>query len=202
MRQNILDVAKDLFLLHGIRAVKMDDIAASLKMSKRTLYECYDNKKDLLFDVLTLILEMHHKKMEAYSKTCSNVMDMLIELFRIQTDVYAQTNPLFFKDLERYPDLFDKFHELHEDRSKAAREFFKRGVEEEYFRSNVNYEIILQIGNDVSMLIRTNEKYKVFSAPEVFYSYVCTMIRGICTEKGVARIDEFIANLKNKDAQE
>ena len=50
MKDKILDTANSLFNERGVKAVKMDDISNSLSISKRTLYEIYDNKEDLLFE--------------------------------------------------------------------------------------------------------------------------------------------------------
>ena len=56
LRGRILDVAMHAFATKGIRAVKMDDIAQSLTISKRTLYELYDNKEKLLLEAT------HHRR--------------------------------------------------------------------------------------------------------------------------------------------
>lgn len=50
LRPRILETAMTLFRKHGIRQVKMDDIAATLGISKRTLYELYANKEKLLLE--------------------------------------------------------------------------------------------------------------------------------------------------------
>ena len=49
LKDKILTTAMTAFARNGIRAVKMDDIANALSISKRTLYEVYRNKEDLLF---------------------------------------------------------------------------------------------------------------------------------------------------------
>ena len=50
LKDRILSTAMADFAARGIRAVKMDDIANALSISKRTLYEVYENKEDLLFE--------------------------------------------------------------------------------------------------------------------------------------------------------
>ena len=52
LKEKILITAINLFHKHGIRSVKMDDIANELKISKRTLYEIYSNKEELLLEVV------------------------------------------------------------------------------------------------------------------------------------------------------
>lgn len=50
LKGKILTAAMAAFTKKGIKAVKMDDIAAALSISKRTLYELYENKEDLLLE--------------------------------------------------------------------------------------------------------------------------------------------------------
>ena len=48
LRERIIETSMRAFAAHGIRAVKMDDIARLLGISKRTLYELYENKETVL----------------------------------------------------------------------------------------------------------------------------------------------------------
>ena len=190
----ILPMAREAFRLHGIRAVKMDDLAASLKMSKRTLYETYQNKEALLIDVLRLTMEEHHAVMQEFKEHNNDVMDLIIEHFRIQTENYAETNPLFFKDLKFYPDLTDKFRDIEKCNEEKTMEVFARGIEEGYFRPEVNYEFVAKVGRQFSIVFRTQEDFSQYDMHEVFISFVCTLLRGICTEKGIAKLDSFLQN--------
>ena len=190
----ILPMAREAFRLHGIRAVKMDDLAASLKMSKRTLYETYQNKEALLIDVLRLTMNEHHAVMQEFKEHNNDVMDLIIEHFRIQTENYAETNPLFFKDLKFYPDLTDKFRDIEKCNEEKTMEVFARGIEEGYFRPEVNYEFIAKVGRQFSIIFRTQEDFSQYDMHEVFISFVCTLLRGICTEKGIAKLDSFLQN--------
>jgi AcrR family transcriptional regulator len=192
----ILPMAREAFRLHGIRAVKMDDLAASLKMSKRTLYETYQNKEALLIDVLRLTMEEHHAVMQEFKEHNNDVMDLIIEHFRIQTENYAETNPLFFKDLKFYPDLTDKFRDIEKCNEEKTMKVFARGIEEGYFRPEVNYEFIAKVGRQFSIIFRTQEDFSQYDMHEVFISFVCTLLRGICTEKGIAKLDSFLQNNK------
>lgn len=192
LKATILPMAREAFRLHGIRAVKMDDLASALKMSKRTLYETYQNKEALLIDILRQSMEEHHTAMETFKKQNNDVMDLILEHFRIQTEIYSNTNPQFFRDLKFYPGLTDKFRDVENDNQEKTMEVFRRGIEEGYFRKEVNYEFICRIGRQFSFLFRTQEEYAQYDMREVFVSFVCTLLRGICTDKGVAKLDSFL----------
>ena len=162
LKATILPMAREAFRLHGIRAVKMDDLASALKMSKRTLYETYQNKEALLIDVLRLSMEEHHATMEAFKMQNNDVMDLILEHFRIQTEIYSNTNPQFFRDLKFYPGLTDKFHDVENDNQVKTMEVFRRGIEEGYFRPEVNHDFILKICRHLSFVFRTHQEYSMY----------------------------------------
>ena len=130
LKATILPLAREAFRLHGIRAVKMDDLASSLKMSKRTLYETYQNKEALLIDVLRLAMEEHRATLDKFKAQNDDVMDLIIEHFRIRTENYSNTNPLFFRDLKFYPNLTDEFRDVEKFNLERTMEVFARGIEE------------------------------------------------------------------------
>jgi AcrR family transcriptional regulator len=170
----------------------MDDLASALKMSKRTLYETYQNKEALLIDVLRLSMEEHQAVMDEFKARNNDVMDLIIEHFKIQTERYSKTNPLFFSDLKFYPGLTDEFRDIEKCNQEKTMAVFARGIEEGYFRSEVNYEFISKVGRQFSIIFRTQEEYAMYDMREIFVSFVCTLLRGICTEKGIAKLDSFL----------
>ena len=194
LKATILPMAREAFRLHGIRAVKMDDLASALKMSKRTLYETYQNKEALLIDVLRLSMEEHQAVMDEFKARNNDVMDLIIEHFKIRTERYSKTNPLFFSDLKFYPGLTDKFRDIEKCNQEKTMAVFARGIEEGYFRPEVNYEFVSKIGRQFSIIFRTQEEYAMYDMREIFVSFVCTLLRGICTEKGIAKLDFFLQN--------
>lgn len=192
LKQQIVSVAHDAFITLGIKAVKMDDIAASLKISKRTLYETYQNKEELLYDVLVEAIKEQDAKMEAFAQENDDTMDLLLELFRMHTEVYARTNPLFFSELIRYPEVAARLKAFRGEDENKYKEFFDKGIAEGYFREDVNYKLLVKISRDMHILFRSDEDYKSYGIREIFFSFICSLLRGVCTQKGVARLDEFL----------
>lgn len=189
LKETILTKAKSMFIEQGIRAVKMDDIATGLKMSKRTLYEVYNNKYELLTDVLVRMRDENREKMTEFAKSSDNVMDVLIFFLRQQAEMYSSTNPNFFTDLNRYPELLYRLRENDKQKESSIVEFFERGREEGYFMSHVNYSLFNNVSVNVLRDLRVNPQYKGFDVKDVFNSVVYVLVRGICTQKGIARLD-------------
>ena len=62
VKEHIVLAAAKSFAQKGVKTVRMDDIAAGLSISKRTLYELFHDKEDLLLDVMKL----HREEMQEY----------------------------------------------------------------------------------------------------------------------------------------
>lgn len=103
LKGKILKTAMEQFLLHGIKKIKMDDIAKILGISKRTLYEIYQDKEQLLYEGL-LETEEH---IDAYLLNYAqggkrNAVEILMESYYIQVDAFSHINPQFFIDIPKY----------------------------------------------------------------------------------------------------
>lgn len=60
----------------------MDDIAADLSISKRTLYELFHDKEDLLLDVMRLHREEMKKSMEEIASKAENVLEVILRFYQ------------------------------------------------------------------------------------------------------------------------
>lgn len=189
MKDRIMDAATRLFHQHGIKSVKMDDIASSLSMSKRTLYEIYGNKEDLLCEVVKMHEEQHHNRLVESTRQKSNVIDIVVEVYRMLILEVKEVNPLFFEELQMYPQLLEYLHSRREEHRKQTMDFMKRGVAEGFFRDDVNYEIIQKMFDMTTLYMMNNFLYKQYPIEELFRCILFSFLRGICTTKGVRRID-------------
>lgn len=107
LQNNILTEAYKLFMKYGIRAVKMDEIAHNLGISKRTLYEIYSNKEDVVLESLKLHVETSKRHLYDRISHTDDAMDILTEFFKIRFNEIKETNPCFFDDIRMYPRVLD-----------------------------------------------------------------------------------------------
>ena len=78
LRGRIVEAAMNAFRERGIRLVTMDDVAADLGISKRTLYETFDKKEDLLYEALVMFHETRRAQMEQQLANCENVIEIIL----------------------------------------------------------------------------------------------------------------------------
>ena len=196
LREKIIDISMRAFAEKGVRAVKMDNVAQSMSISKRTIYEIFGTKENLLFEGVRYFNQQRMEKTEKAVSQMDNVMDVLLYVYYQKVDEFKEVNPVFYSDLRRYPEIVD-YLKLESEKSKQAlKEFIRRGISEGYFRSDVNIELLSMMIDSMTDLIMKNELYKSYTMDEIFRHIVFVSIRGICTLKGVERLDEITTTVR------
>lgn len=196
LKTRILEAASDAFSQKGIKSVRMDDIAQSLNISKRTLYEIYENKEVLLYECLKTSKARAQEEMTFIAAQRANVMDIILDIYRSKMSQLQKINPQFYSDLEKYPQLQSFLEEQHDKDRTKLKDFLRRGIEEGYFKGDINVDIIANVFDAINEYMKNHKLYTEFPLEQLFNNMLFVTIRGICTQKGVAVIDTFL-----KDSQ-
>lgn len=197
LREKILRASMREFLHKGVKSVKMDDIANILGISKRTLYEIYSNKEELLLECVRLHEDEYDQQMAIYTANKNhNVIDVIIEFYRRQISNVSDATPLFFQQLRKYENVLDFCESRRIEREKNAKNFFQRGVSEGYFRSDVDYFLVMRIGGAAIDMIMHDKMYSNYTMREILHNVIFIIIRGFCTEEGIKKLDNFLNNNK------
>lgn len=175
----------------GIKKVKMDDIANLLAISKRTLYEIYPDKESLLFEGIKVQNNESSAEIKAFAMDPShNVIDIFMEFYHLEMKNLSNVNPIFFIDLHKYPTIITYLQKHREERQSKSDQFFQQGVEEGYFRDDVDFNLITRIGGSTMEFFMQNKMYKEYSLEQLFRSSIIFFLRGICTTKGIEKLDK------------
>ena len=142
VKEHIVLAAAKSFAQKGVKTVRMDDIAAGLSISKRTLYELFHDKEDLLLDVMKLHREEMQEYMTQVASKAENVLEVLLKFFQRSAQDFQNTNRKFFEDIEKYPKVMRYIDESRKENLDSAMEFYRKGVEQGIFRNDVNYNIV------------------------------------------------------------
>lgn len=191
MRQRILKTAMTAFAEKGIKAVKMDDVAAQLSISKRTLYEIFQNKEQLLYEGVRLYHQQKKQQMELIGLTSKNVMEIILRVYKMKVQEFKMTNPVFYSDLSKYPLVLDYLNNENQKVHSKYVQFMERGVKEGYFRKDVDYNLTSRMFDALEKFIMREELYKAYSIEDIFKYIVFVSLRGLCTRKGVMTLETF-----------
>ncbi len=188
LKGKILDTAMGMFQEKGIRRVKMDDIAQKLSISKRTLYEIYENKEQLLYEGVQYHHQMLGEHIRQFAQGARNEIEIVMEAMRCNLNYLGHVNPLFFSELRKYERVLSFLQENREEQRDNSILFLKSGVEHGYFRKDINYDIVTNMGDAIMNYVMESKMYEKYPLSEIFTNYVNVMFRGICTEKGLAEL--------------
>ena len=192
LKGKILDTAMTLFAKNGIKAVKMDDIARALNISKRTIYELYENKEVILFEGIKRYNQRREEEMSQFVKGNTNVMDIILNVYKVKVEEFRFTNSLFYDDLEKYPDVMAYLEKSREENRKELIAFLNKGVKEGYFREDINNDLVTILFDSIGRLFLQKRLYARFSIESVLNNIMFISLRGICTIKGIEVLDNFL----------
>ncbi len=196
VRKRILDEAAKQFLSYGIRNITMDDIAVSLGISKRTVYEKFKNKTELVFYCLQELTKHQLIASKAIINKSSNVIDSISCLMQEGIKMLNSINPVFFSDLKKfYPEIAETvYNENVKTREEFTYQLLRRGIDEGIFREDINIKIVAKLFHEQINVISDEKMFppEEYNFSEVYRNLVINFMRGISTSKGISIIEETI----------
>ena len=194
-QEKILKITLELFYRYGIKRVTMDDIAKELGMSKKTIYQYYKEKDDLLHQLFEIEMCKHQKKFDEIFTQAKNPIHEIILISQTVSEMLQQVNPLFFIDLRKfYPTAFKQFQSFKENCAyKDLLRNVKKGKEDGYYRSDIDEEFVARFRlAQIDMLMFgdyfTFEKINFTKAHELMLDM---FVYSISTAKGHKLINEY-----------
>lgn len=203
LRTRIIKTAEQEFRVRGANAVKMDDIANILSISKRTLYEIFTNKEELLLESVKEENRIFDEHMRVfYEDERYSVMDLLLELYRYQMRRLSGLAPTYFIDIHKFPPVIAWIKQKNAENRARSLEFFQKGVKQGYFRPDVDYELISEVGNASMDYVMSHQLYKRYSIFHLHRNVTMLYLRGLCTVKGIEVLDQKLAELLSEETGE
>jgi AcrR family transcriptional regulator len=143
-KERILLRAHELFNKYGIRSVSMDDIAAQLGMSKKTLYQYYTDKDELVNAVFTSIMEHNQVQCKHDRQHAENPIHEIFLAFDMVQEMFANMNPAVLFEMQKYhPSTFKKFQEYKNGFLYGMiRTNIEAGVKEELYRAEIDVDVL------------------------------------------------------------
>lgn len=197
MKERILETALRLFSTYGIKSITMQDIARECGISKKTVYEHFSDKTDLVDAVVAFMTGTHcHKLEECTSSGRDAIEELVLSLRQIELQVKS-INPVLLFELEKYHPSAWKVIQEFKDRfvRKSIRENLERGIREGLFRSNMNIDIITHL-RLMQIESAYNPRYfpaAQFDLHEVMVQVTLHYIHGVATPEGHRRIEAYTA---------
>ena len=154
-RIRIIEGAAELFRTYGIKSVTMDSLAGHIGMSKRTIYEVFSDKDELLIGVLNWMAEKQKELVKRVLDESENAIVAIFKLLEINRDHFQQMSPAFQADLKKFHHevLMKKADKCEMPDYSNNLEVIEKGIKEGLYRTDVNVELVagLYVRNLVDM---------------------------------------------------
>lgn len=198
--------AADLFMRYGIKSITMDEIATSLGISKKTIYQFFTDKDDLVFAVIEQETSKNEMECAQFRADAENAVHEIFLAVEDLDELLRYTNPLVLYDLEKYhPRAFRRIKEfkyqfLHE----ATVENLRRGIEEGLYRSDIQRDIVAKSRIEAAFLVFNPDLFphSRYSMSEVNFELAKLFLHGVCTDKGKPLIEQYTKERNKKLSHE
>ena len=184
----------------GVKSVRMDDVAAGLGMSKRTLYEMFGDKEELLCQSIMHLMRTRQRSISEQVANCENMLEVLLKSVRLlggngRVDDIDKRLAANLKKF--YPNVFDRVKREHTEQGVAGMQYaLDKCREEGYLDPHVDVELMARLFISTSGTLLSEDNIVIpdeVSREEAFGAMVVNFLRGLSTVKGVQIIDELLA---------
>ena len=194
-KDRILKGSEELFFKYGIKSITMDDIAKHLGISKKTIYQFYSDKNEVVETLMTQRMKANECEFRQIAEKSSNVIEEVFEMMKNLGLMLSQMNPNLFYDLQKYhPNSWKIFKQFKEECiERMVEESVKRGMKQGLVRKDINTKIIARMRmEEVEMGFNPQafppDKFKIVDVQLALLEH---FLHGICTLKGHKLINKY-----------
>jgi TetR/AcrR family transcriptional regulator, cholesterol catabolism regulator len=167
-KERILLKATELYMRYGIRSVSMDDIAVQSGVSKKTIYQFYADKEELIEAVFLGEISHSESCCDRDRAASANAIEEVFLAMEMVEEMFRSMNPSLLYDIQKHHPRAYQHFENHKNEylHMVIRENLQRGIAEGLYREDFNADIITRFRLESMMLpfnpdFRTKGKYNL-----------------------------------------
>lgn len=197
-REKVIKRAAEMIAELGVKSLRVDDLASDLGISKRTLYEMFSDKEELLYHSLKHLFQSEAAEIQTTISVKQAGIPVLFETFDAMMARSALRKRIMENLSKFYPELYERVMTENRDYGLATlREKLNTLVKEGLISEMVNIDLSITMFYYTSMgLMRRHGRLVLpngVSELEAFRYTIVNFFRGIATVKGVEQIDDYLA---------
>ncbi len=194
MKEQIIEKFIELFRRFGVKNITMDELSSQLGISKKTLYQHFSSKKELLKESARHFTSTRIEKIKETVARASDGVEALFLVMKFILQEVRQVNPALLYEIQKYYPEAHKIFEEHFDAPlrEIMEEILRQGKKDGFFRKSINEEIVSHIyiiSKQAILEIKYNLLEK-FELSDIIREYLYLFVSGVSTEKGLKRIKE------------
>jgi AcrR family transcriptional regulator len=187
--EKILSSSVELFSQYGFKSITMDDIARRAGISKKTLYQHFANKQEVVNESVAWYKNNTTESCVGVLKDADNAVEAMVRILAFFDTMYKRINPMAIFEMQRFfPDAYKQFRDLLIERDVVlVKENILQGIKEGYYRNNVNADLMARYRIETSLMalqpnLMVNDRASLMSvALEIGEHFMY----GVMTPKGI-----------------
>jgi AcrR family transcriptional regulator len=206
VKERILTKAADLFMRYGIRSITMDEIASQLGISKKTIYQFFTDKDDMVFAFIGQEIKKNEKECLQFRDDAADAVQEIFLALEDLDEMLKYMNPLMLYDLEKHhPRAFLKLREYkYQFLYQAILDNLRRGITEGTYRNDFHLDIVAKNRIESAFLVFNPDlfphtRYKI---SEVNFELAMLFLHGVTTPKGKKLIEKYTIERNKKPSHE
>jgi AcrR family transcriptional regulator len=200
VKERILLKATDLFMRYGIRSITMDEIAAQLGISKKTIYQFFTDKDEMVDGVVENHIRDNEEKCKGFHTVSQDAIHEIIIAVAETEEMLKVMNPLILYDLEKHHPKSQKklMNHFHRFMYVMVIENLQRGVQEGLYRPGLHEDIVAKHRLESAFMCFNQDvfphgRYKI---SEVCRELALLFLYSITTEEGKKLIEKYTEKIK------
>ncbi|MGF1637313.1 MAG: TetR/AcrR family transcriptional regulator [Cyclobacteriaceae bacterium] len=159
MKEKILQQAFDLFMKYGIRSISMDDIAKNLSISKKTIYQYFKDKEEIICLIANQIIDETRLQIQEIDKTSNDAIEKLFKISVCVRETHKNVKDTVLYDLKKYyPEAWGIFETFKYEVLLPSIEFtMTQGMEEGCFRQGIAPDVLAILRIEEVQMVYENE---------------------------------------------
>lgn len=196
VKDRILETALRMFRMYGIKSVTMFDISRESGVSKKTVYEHFRDKEELVQEGMRFMLNGHEQHLEDFRQQSANAIEELLKEVKYMEDMGNTINPVMLYEMQKYhPDLWQEVEAFKRDHLiRAINANLERGIREGLYRNDFKLNIMARM-----RLLQLETVFQPalfpateFNMPEVIKEITAHFLLGITTTQGRKQVAEYL----------
>lgn len=206
VRDKIVEKAGELYMQYGIRTVTMDDIASQLSISKKTIYQFFKDKGELVNTVAGIHLKIEEQRFIGLTEAGDNAVHELILLSSCLRESMKEMKMNLMHELQKfYPKAWKMYEEFKGNVMKESiMAVIIRGQNEGLFRKDINAELmaIMRIEQVQTFIIGNLLPRNTYSLEAVQMQLFDHFIHGLFTIEGHQLFNQYLTTNNEKNEEQ
>jgi len=195
-KERILQKATDLFMRYGIRSITMDEIAAQLGISKKTIYQFFTDKDAMVEAVVNEEMNANEEDCQGYRKEAENAVHEIFLAMDGMQEMMKTMNPQLMYDLEKHhPVAYKRLKQYkYQFLFTIVKENLDRGLGEGIYRTGINIDLITRHRIESAFMPFNPEAFpqNKFPMNQTCQELAVLFLHSICNEKGKKLIEKYL----------